>query len=144
MSLQTFAKMLGLPTRLAEDALHSESSARAVLTRRSLFAAGAALAAGSVLVGGPLPLYLFTDGTDTFAACNLPEALAMRREYYVDTIGYNDDELLDLESGADLVQMSERRSFTIYDDDDGVTRGPFLASEWARSEGPGFLCTTEY
>ncbi|UOF77343.1 hypothetical protein [Caudoviricetes sp.] len=32
--------MLGVPTSLAEDALYSESAARAVLSRRNLFAAG--------------------------------------------------------------------------------------------------------
>ncbi len=46
--LKTFAKMIGVPEHQAEDALHSERAARATLTRRNLFAAGAALAAGSV------------------------------------------------------------------------------------------------
>jgi hypothetical protein len=48
--LAAFAKLLGLPARLAEDALHSERAARAVLTRRNLFAAAGAMAAGSVFV----------------------------------------------------------------------------------------------
>lgn len=37
-ALTTLANMLGIAPRLAEDALHSESAARAVLTRRNLFA----------------------------------------------------------------------------------------------------------
>ena len=61
-ALQTLAKMLGVRADLAEDAMHSESAARAALSRRSLFAAGAAMAAGTVLVGGPLPLRVFHDG----------------------------------------------------------------------------------
>ncbi len=47
-ALDTFAKLLGLPRHQAEDALHSERAAKAVLSRRSFFAAGAALAAGTV------------------------------------------------------------------------------------------------
>jgi hypothetical protein len=46
--LETIARMLGVAPRHAEDALHSERAARAVLTRRNLFAAGAALASGAV------------------------------------------------------------------------------------------------
>lgn len=46
--IKTLAKMLGLSTEHAEASLHSERAARAVLTRRNLFAAGGALAAGSV------------------------------------------------------------------------------------------------
>ncbi len=45
---QTFAKMIGVPEHQAEDALRSERAARATLTRRNLFAGGAALAANSV------------------------------------------------------------------------------------------------
>lgn len=46
-SLSRFARLLGLPAHQAEDALHSERAARAVLTRRSFFAASGAMAAGS-------------------------------------------------------------------------------------------------
>jgi hypothetical protein len=56
MSLSALARMLGIKTDLAEDALHSERAARAVLTRRNLFAAGGALAAGSVFSFGVPPL----------------------------------------------------------------------------------------
>lgn len=45
--IATLAKMLGLTTEHAQASMFSERSARAVLTRRNLFAAGAALATGS-------------------------------------------------------------------------------------------------
>lgn len=45
--IQTLAKMLGLSVERAEATMHSECAARSVLTRRNLFAAGAALATGS-------------------------------------------------------------------------------------------------
>jgi len=45
--LSRFARLLGLPAHQAEDALHSERAASAVLSRRSLFAASGAMAAGS-------------------------------------------------------------------------------------------------
>jgi hypothetical protein len=50
--LNTLAKMLGLSAEHAEASMHSERAARAVLTRRNLFAAGAALAAGSAFSFG--------------------------------------------------------------------------------------------
>ena len=53
-SLSRFARLLGLPAHQAEDALHSERAARAVLSRRSFFAAGGALAAGSAFSFGPV------------------------------------------------------------------------------------------
>lgn len=51
-ALERFATMVGLRPDLAEDALHSEGAARAVLSRRNLFAAGAAMAAGSAFSFG--------------------------------------------------------------------------------------------
>jgi hypothetical protein len=45
--IATLAKILGLSPEHAEASIHSERAARAVLSRRNLFAAGAALAAGS-------------------------------------------------------------------------------------------------
>lgn len=96
-ALTTLARMLGVAPRLAEDALHSESAARAVLSRRNLFAAGAALAAGSVLVGGPLPLRVFTGGCEWWVAPTY-----------------------------------------------AIPLGHHTLAEWARQQGPGFLCTTEY
>lgn len=52
VSLNALARLLGIKPDHAEDALHSERAARAVLTRRNLFAAGGALAAGSVFSFG--------------------------------------------------------------------------------------------
>jgi hypothetical protein len=46
LSLRTFAQLLGLKESRAEDALHSERAARAVLSRRNFFAASGALATG--------------------------------------------------------------------------------------------------
>lgn len=47
-ALQRFAQMLGLAPSAAEDALHSERAARAVLSRRDLLAASGALAGASL------------------------------------------------------------------------------------------------
>lgn len=47
--LATFARLIGVPTRLAEDALHSERAARHTLSRRGMMGALAAMAAGSVV-----------------------------------------------------------------------------------------------
>ncbi len=61
--IQALAKLLGLTPEHAEASMHSESAARAVLTRRNLFAAGAALATGSVFSFGatdPDGVYLIT------------------------------------------------------------------------------------
>ena len=46
-ALSAFARLLGVPLRHAEDALHSESAARFVLSRRSVFGVAGALALGS-------------------------------------------------------------------------------------------------
>lgn len=47
MSLAKLAGLLGVAPHHAEDALHSERAARAVLSRRNFFAASGALAIGS-------------------------------------------------------------------------------------------------
>lgn len=136
-ALTTLAKMLGVPARLAEDALHSESAARAVLSRRNLFAAGAALAAGSVFVGGPLPLHVFTDDCEWWVAPNLAEAYAIREHHQGTTI--EDGEL---EQEPDHKRM---RIVTEAESGHGWTPlGFYTLAEWATREGPGFLCTTEY
>lgn len=46
--LDKFAKLLGIRTDQAEDALHSERAAKHVVSRRSFFGASAALTAGTV------------------------------------------------------------------------------------------------
>lgn len=50
--IQQLAKLLGLTPEHAEASMHSERAARAVLSRRNLFAAGAALATGAVFSFG--------------------------------------------------------------------------------------------
>lgn len=136
-ALKTLARMLGVGDHQAEDALHSESAARAVLTRRNLFAAGAALAAGSVFVGGPLPLHVFTDDYEWWVAPNLAEAYAIREQHQGTTI---DD--------GELEQEPDHKRMRIMTDDspDGswTPLGFYTLAEWATQEGPGFLCTTEY
>lgn len=49
-ALQKLARMLGVGEHQAEDAMHSERAAKAALSRRNLFAAAGALAAGTVFV----------------------------------------------------------------------------------------------
>lgn len=56
-ALAKLARMLGIDEHQAEDALHSERAARAVLTRRNLFAASAAMAMGAAF-SIPKPLEL--------------------------------------------------------------------------------------
>lgn len=53
--LSTFARLIGIPERLAEDALHSERAARHTLSRRGMMGALAAMAAGSVVSLPALP-----------------------------------------------------------------------------------------
>lgn len=52
-ALVEFARMLGLQSRHAEDALHSEQAARLVVSRRGFLGASALLAAGSVFSFAP-------------------------------------------------------------------------------------------
>lgn len=144
-ALQALAQMLGVPSRLAEDAMHSESAARAVLSRRNLFAASAAMAAGSLLVGGPLPLYVFTDDSEWYVAANLADAYDMREGRDGTT----------REDGSELEQVPNHHYVSIYVDEDGgiapldecgeeTPTVSLVSIEWARRHGPGFLCTTEY
>lgn len=53
--IAVLAKMLGLSSEHAEASMHSERAARAVLTRRNTFAAGAALAMGAAFSFGSDP-----------------------------------------------------------------------------------------
>ena len=55
-ALAKLATMLGIGAHQAEDSMHSERAARAVLTRRNLFAAGAAMASGAVFSFGAAEL----------------------------------------------------------------------------------------
>lgn len=57
--IKQLAKMLGLSPEQAEASMHSERAARAVLTRRNLFAAGAALAVGSSFSFAPVRVFTY-------------------------------------------------------------------------------------
>ena len=67
-ALLQLAKMFRVRPDDVDAAIRSERGYRAAITRRNLFAAGAALAAGSVLVGGPLPvlLHVYSDGYESY------------------------------------------------------------------------------
>lgn len=145
MSLRALAKMLGVPTRLAEDALFSERSARAALSRRGLFAAGAALAAGSLLVGGPLPLKVFYDGCTWCAA----HSWADYRDVLSDQMGISDPYLDDVFSESEESPLAELASVcwdpderAITDNNEHTLRAPL--GWWAKREGRGILFGTEY
>lgn len=148
MSLSLLAKILGVPTRLAEDALHSESAARAVLTRRCLFAAGSALAVGSVLVGGPLPLRVFHDGCTWYAA----HSWADYRELLKDECGWEDDSEDLIETIEDYsTEESLQRVVNVCWDPvaqeitDSNECGKLASfGWWAEREGRGILFGTEY
>lgn len=81
-ALQRFATMLGIGEHQAEDALHSERAARAVLSRRNLFAAGAAMAAGSAFsFAKPEPLGMWITNDPKFlAAWNHPDVIFLARK----------------------------------------------------------------
>jgi hypothetical protein len=51
-TLKDVARLFGIPTRDAEEALHSERAAKVVLSRRSFFGVAGALAAGSAFAFG--------------------------------------------------------------------------------------------
>ncbi len=135
------AKALGCRLDEVDDALRRETT----LSRRNLFLGGAALAAGTLLVGGPLPLYVFTNDYEWYVARNLDEAYGLREDWN----GTQRDD--DDESGY-LVQLSPRSRISIYIDgtggiapvDEGIHTLALTAAAWALREGPGFLCTTEY
>lgn len=54
-TLRDFAKLVGLAPSDADEGLRSENSARAVLSRRSFFAAAAAMATATAFSEGGLP-----------------------------------------------------------------------------------------
>lgn len=150
--LATLARMLGVPSRLAEDALHSEGAARAVLSRRNLFAAGAAMAAGSLLVGGPLPLRVFHDGCTWYAAHSWADYRDLLAEQVFDLVDDDDENaayLLDTldESGEEPLH---RKVSVCWDPVDQVisdnSEDSLHASFdfWAKREGRGILFSTEY
>ncbi len=149
-ALLSFAKLLGVAPRLAEDALRSESAARAVLSRRNLFAAGAAMAAGSLLVGGPLSLKVFHDGYTWFAAHSWADYTDMQREHLGikgddDAYGTLADTLADSSECSLSHQVNvcwDPVAREISDSNEHKLRAPL--GWWAKREGRGILFGTEY
>jgi hypothetical protein len=146
-ALATLSRMLGVAPRLAEDALHSEGAARAALSRRNLFAAGAAMATGSLLVGGPLPLLVFHDDCTWYAA----HSWADYRELLKEQCGWKDD---DEDLAETLAYSTETRlsdvvsvcwdpaEREITDSGHHTLRASF--DFWAKREGRGILFGSEY
>lgn len=151
-ALNALAKMLGVPARLAEDALHSERAARAVLSRRNLFAAAGALAAGSVLVGGPLPLRVFHDGYTWYAAHSWADYTDMLREHLGLKPEEQDDDYGTLaESLEDSVEEPLSRQLNVCWDpvereisDNSEHKLRASLDWWAKREGRGILFGTEW
>ncbi len=140
--LNAFAHLLGVRPALAEDALHSERTARALLSRRGLFVGGI-VTAGYLLVGGPLPLHVFTDDAEWFVAHNLADAHEVRAELYGATL---EPELYPLDELPDHERMgiwSDSDGHITEHGDDGGTVIRRTMADWCQREGRGFLCTTE-
>lgn len=92
-TIRQFARMIGVSDENAEEALRSERSAKAILSRRNLFAAAGAMASG-VAFGWPveesLPPFFGIDRTGgprylqglRVDALALKAAIKSLREYY--------------------------------------------------------------
>lgn len=144
-ALLQLATMLGVAPRLAEDALHSESAARAVLSRRNLFVAGAALAVGSSLTGGPLPLQVFHDGCTWYAAHSwadyrdvLADQGGISEPYLEETIAESEE----CELGQVMNVCWDPVAQEMTDHNQHTKRASL--DFWARREGRGILFGTEY
>jgi hypothetical protein len=93
-SIRQLAKTLGVREDQAEDVLHSEKSARAAISRRGLFKAAGAVAAGTLFSQyvNPLDGYEFRIGAYGNIACASPRALttfdALLKEIYSQDIVY--------------------------------------------------------
>ena len=87
-------------------------------------------------------LHCYTDGTDTVVALSPEDALLAWAEHIGD-IEYRD------EGDASFGQLPDDKPLSIICDEDGnpddegeaITK---TAAEWARDQGRGFLCSTEY
>lgn len=141
-ALHTFAALLGLPRHLAEDALYSERAARALLSRRGLFIGTAALACGSVLAGGPLPLHVYSDGSEWYIGHNLDDAYETRGggDPWMDPEDYPLEELKDTER-LRIWCNPEGQPDEIQGDGCSVLERTM--ADWCRRQGRGFLATTE-
>lgn len=135
-ALSELAKLFLVHPDDVDAAMRSERGYRAAISRRSLFAAGAALAAGSVLVGGPLPLRVFSDDVDTWVA----HSWAHLQDYLDDS--YDPENVFE-HRASDLIRICwDYEDGHISDDHSSVRT--LRASRWAEECGPGFLCTTEF
>jgi len=77
-------------------------------------------------------LKLWTDGTETYVAESIEDAMRMQRE----TLGEN-PEPQDWEERIPLGPLTIHL-------DDGQREVTRTAEEWIASNGPGFLCSTEF
>ncbi len=77
--LNTLARMLGLSPTDAEASMHSERAARAVLTRRNLFAAGAAMATGAAFSFPTARVFTYADWLE---AVKIVEEIAKIQMHY--------------------------------------------------------------
>lgn len=146
-ALNQVARMLGVRVDDADAAMKSERGYRAALSRRQLFAAGAALAVGSVLAGGALPilLHVYSDGCEWYTGETLEQAHGARSLWMgIDPDGDGDNHLELVPDGATISIWTDPEGIITLPDDDGASTMVLTAAEWARREGYGFLCTTEY
>lgn len=144
-ALLQLAKLFRVHPDDVDAAMRSERGYRAALSRRSLFAAGAALAAGSVFSGGPLPilLHVYSDGFEWYTGETLGHAYGAREDYSGVTL--DEDNSLELVPDHHPISIwTDPEGAIAYPDDDGAETLVLTAAEWARREGRGFLCTTEY
>jgi hypothetical protein len=109
--LATFASIVGVPTRLAEDALHSERAARHTLSRRGMMGALAAMAVGNVMPLPAMPAQYVVLVNGTYPWRSMQALLAGRELIDVKSISWYDGTALDIgchTSDAISVADSER------------------------------------
>jgi hypothetical protein len=78
--------------------------------------------------------YLWTDGTDTYVACDRDELLRLRGE-----LGSEGDD-------EDWEQIADAKAVSIWSGErgePGVELVTKTAATWAADSEPGFLCSTE-
>lgn len=142
------SRLFGVKIGAVEDAMRSERGYRAALTRRSLFAAGAALAVGSVMSGGPIPQYVFSDGSDWVIAAHLDEAYGYLEDHSgmtrADYENYNADDLEQLPGWAKIGILCFADGTIAGHDDDYEYTITRTMDDWVRRNGCGFLCTVEH
>jgi hypothetical protein len=146
-AMQELARIFGVKLDAVDDVLRSERGYRAAISRRSLFAAGAALAVGRVLSGGPIPLYVFTNDSEWVTGRNLDDAYGHLESYSgIPREDYEHDEcpLEQLPHSAIISILSFADGAIAGHDDDYDLVAHRTAAEWIRRNGEGFLCTSEH